>query len=1416
MIGEWENWLLEQVAEAGRLGRSRVRADERFTSYGLDSLAITAILTRAGQRVGRAVPATAAWRYPTVGELARYLAGPARSEAVDRARSTAPRPQREPIAVIGLAARLPGAATVDEFWELLCTGRDAVGATPVQRWDAMRWFHPDRDEPGKVATRHGGFLDEIAEFDPLFFGISPGEAAQIDPQQRLTLELAWEALDDAGVRPGGLRGQAVGVYTGAMWTDYAALLAADPALMTSYSATGMDTSIISARISYLLGLTGPSITVNTACSSSLVAIHQAIRALSSGDCDMAVAGGVSLMLTPPSTVAMSRFGAMSPDGRCKAFDSRANGYVRGEGAGLVVLAPLSRALAEGHRIYCTILGGAVNNDGFSNGLTAPNPAAQEAVLRAACADAGIAPGDVDFVETHGTGTELGDPIEASALGAVYGADRGGPLLLGAVKTNIGHLEAAAGVAGFIKTALALYHRTIPPNLHFERPNPHIDFETWRLAVPTSARAWPRRESGAAYAGVSGFGFGGTNCHVVLGEWKSDNSPLLVPHGAADPPVVLVFGGQGSQWPAMAAELMARPAFAVAVRRCDAAFAPYLGGSIAHALCRPAPLPDTTWVQAGVFTMQVALTNLWMSAGLQPAAVIGQSMGEIAAAHVSGALSVEDAALIVCTRTRLVGELAGPGAMAVVESGEPEVRSTITEAGASVAVVPAPDRCVISGTPDVVAACTAALAAAGISVRGIDVDYASHAPAMDPVLPRLRSELSRITPGPAGIPMWSTVTGDQLDASVLTADYWCRNLREPVSFADTVTAVARALGNPVLLDVNPHPITVRDVQACVPELSVLASLQRDRPAAAVLAATAAALREAGGGPSVVVGAQPEPPLTATSLLTVSARDPRALPESARRLASRLRDADAETFADICHTALRHRDHHDYRLAVVADDGAQATEALDAFAEGTPTPRLWQRRAAHPRPKIVFVFPGQGGQYASMGVRLYAHEPAFRRAAYTCAELLLAEGGPDLGPWLRGERPLDTEAMDTVQPALFTVSVALSALLRDWGVVPDDVIGHSMGEVAAAYVCGALTLPDAVRVICRRSAALADLSGAGSMMLVDLDEAQAAAAATDGVEIAAVNGPHTCVLAGPPEPMAALAARLEVQGVLVRSLQVNAAAHSRQVEPSLPGVRSGLRGLLPRAGHIPFLSTVTGRAHTGEDLDADYWVRNLRATVRFSAVVAAEIDRGPVCFVELGPHPVLTGAIEETATRDPRDRDVTAVGVLHRDRPDRESLLSALAALYTAGADLDLTRMPIPYGRQIGLPAYPWQRRRYWLTEDPGAGESDTDTTDLRSELDAADTNRGIALVYGYLADQLCSLLRARPGELRVDAPITTSGATSLTAMQLRNAVLRDLGAEVPVSAILEASCLSELTELVLHAFRDGASAEPTNPYTEITL
>ncbi|HET8660800.1 MAG TPA: beta-ketoacyl synthase N-terminal-like domain-containing protein, partial [Micromonosporaceae bacterium] len=529
---EIETWLREQLAAQLSLDAAELDIHERFSRYDLDSVRAASLITGLSQFLGRSLPATLVWDYPTIDALVRFL-----TEGDQAQPAVLPQPavhESEPIAVIGMACRFPGANSAEAFWRLLTSGVDAISEVPRERWDVEHFYSSSPSAPGKMSTRWGGFLDQVDEFDAEFFGVAPREAVQMDPQQRLVLELAWEALEDAGIAPKALRDSATGVFCGAMWQDYAQLFDDNPEGISQYTATGQDLSIISARVSHILGLQGPSVVVNTACSSSLVAVHLACQSLRTGDAVLALAGGVNLIIAPESTVAMSKFGAMAPDGRSKAFDARANGYVRGEGAGIVVLKPLSQALADGDPVYCVIRGSAVNNDGFSNGLTAPNPQAQVAMLRAAYQRAGVLPERVHYVEAHGTGTLLGDPIEANAIGSVLGADRAPerPLLIGSVKTNIGHLEAAAGIAGLIKTILAIKHQTVPANLHFDRPNPHVSFDAFRLHVPQAPQPWPFPEE-LPLAGVSAFGFGGTNCHVVLEGVRLQPAHLL-PLSAPDP------------------------------------------------------------------------------------------------------------------------------------------------------------------------------------------------------------------------------------------------------------------------------------------------------------------------------------------------------------------------------------------------------------------------------------------------------------------------------------------------------------------------------------------------------------------------------------------------------------------------------------------------------------------------------------------------------------------------------------------------------------------------------------------------------------------------------------------------------------------------------------------------------------------
>ncbi|MCA1186209.1 acyltransferase domain-containing protein [Saccharopolyspora sp. 6T] len=1418
-------WLIGWIARRTGGRESAVSADRRFQSHGLDSAALTEMVSEVGEWVGRDLRPTMAWRFPTPAEFAAALADP--GGAVD-ASAPAARPAKgdDAVAVVGMAGRFPGAPSVSMLWRMLLDGRSAVGEVPAERWDAEQWYDPDPGRAGHTSTRWGGFLNGgIADFDPAFFGLSPAEAAHMDPQQRLMLELSWESLEDAGIPPDGLRGSSTGVYAGVMWSEYAGMLASRPELMAPHSATGGDTSVVPARISYQLGLRGPSLAINTACSSSLVAVDLARRAVLSGECELALAGGVSLMCSPASTVAMSRFGAMAPDGRCKPFDAAADGYVRGEGGAVIVLKRLSRAVADGDRIYCTILGGAVNNDGFSNGLTAPSPQAQEQVIRAACADAHVDPSEVGFVETHGTGTELGDPIEAGALGAVYGAARDSgavPLVLGAVKSNVGHMEAAAGVTGLVKAALVLRHRTIPGNPNFRSPSPHIDFAGLALEVPARQQPWPGGAGGTVRAGVSAFGFGGTNCHLVLGsdpsppEWgrpvAEEELPDRMPTGAP----VFVYGGQGSHWPGMAAGLMSAPAFARAVRRCDRALEPHLGGSIARALTDLGSAPvDTAWIQAGIFTMQVALTELWAAEGVGPAAVVGQSMGEIAAAHVCGALSLEQCVAVLTTRAELLDSVAGRGSMVVVDLGAEELAPLIEQVrrDLAIAVRSNPRRTVVSGSHEGLEVLRGLLRDLDVRCQDVDVDYASHGPQMAAIVPELEAGLADLVPSPAHIPMWSTLSGEPVEGIELDGAYWAANLRQEVRFSPVLRALSEA-GNDLFVDVNPHPVVEQDVRACT-GATVLATCAREETASEVFARILVGARTAG---RTRWSADED-----ATVLVASGKGKQALDAAVAALAVRLRRGGSEAppaeLHDVAHTALVGRAQHEHRLALVASTPADAAQALEEHARGIPSPSLFTGRAR--RASTVFVFPGQGGQHPGMGTQLYQSEPVFRAAAHRCAGLVEAEGGVDLLPWLSGQHPLDVDAIEVVQPALFLISVSLAALWRSWGVHPDAVIGHSMGEVAAAHISGALTLPDAVRVICRRSAGLTSVSGAGSMLLAAVDEPRARellAEYPEELEIAAFNAPRVTVLTGTTSAVERVAAELTAHEVFNRVLAVDVASHSRQVEEVARRLDRGLAGITPRAADIPFFSTVTGREHPGAALGGAYWARNLRQPVRFVDALRHASAERPCRFIEMGPHPVLCPSVEAATAAS----GSTAIPSLHREAPERQALLAALAHAHTTGLELDPDLLPVPPGGITELPAYPWQRQRYWLGDDiiptPRGVDGDGEGESLVAALAAAPDAEALPLLEAHLASQLAALVGARADAVPTDQPLTALGLTSLTAMQWLNSIKDQLGVELPTSRLLRAEGLRPLAEEILLLLRvaDGGRPGSADSPVEVLL
>jgi acyl transferase domain-containing protein len=862
-----------------------------FRDLGLGSLAAVELRDLLATATGLTLPSSLLYDHPTPAAVLRAL-DTRRSPGAALARvPDLPSGTGEPIAIVGMGCRLPGGIdTPERLWDLLAAGGDAIGPFPDDRgWDLTGLFSDDPGRPGTSTTRAGGFLRGAGEFDAAFFGISPREATALDPQQRLLLETTWEALERAGIVPASLAGTATGVFVGATAQEYGPRLSDPAGGFDGHLLTGVTPSVASGRIAYTLGLSGPALTVDTACSSSLVAIHLAVRALRAGECGMALAGGAAVMATPGMFVEFSRQRGLAPDGRCKAFGAGADGTGWAEGAGMVVLQPLSSALAAGHPVLAVIRGSAVNSDGASNGLSAPSGPAQERVITAALADAGLRPSDVDVVEAHGTGTRLGDPIEAGALIATYGRDRATPVLLGSLKSNIGHTQAAAGVAGLIKLVLALGREELPRTLHADEPTPHVDWPD-SVALLTEPVPWPRDDARPRRAAVSSFGISGTNAHLVLDEppvvppapettgrdtvWlvsgrdenslraqadrlanaggsvhdvaaslattrtafrhraaitgedraellagvralaAGDAAPNLMRGAAVTGRVVMVFPGQGSQWPGMATDLIGTaPVFARRLAECEQALLPHLGWSPTAVLrgepgTPPADRVDV--VQPLLFAVMVSLAELWQSAGVVPDAVVGHSQGEIAAACVSGALSLDDAAAVVALRSRALRVLAGRGGMASLGVGADRARELVADLpGVEVAVLNGPHATVVAGEPEVLERLGASCGDARVRFRLLPVDYASHTAHVGELADELAALLAHVRPSAGAVPFYSATEGGRLDGAELDAAYWYRNLREPVRFGAAVDALL-ADGHRLFVEVSPHPVLVSTI------------------------------------------------------------------------------------------------------------------------------------------------------------------------------------------------------------------------------------------------------------------------------------------------------------------------------------------------------------------------------------------------------------------------------------------------------------------------------------------------------------------------------------------------------------------------------------------------------------------------------
>ena len=932
-------------------------ADTGFFDLGMDSLMAVELRGRLNRALAGVVtlPGSVAFDYPNATRLARHLADRIgvlpEVPGLPAARPTA-RLEADPedgIDVVGMACRFPGAEDLDAFRDLLMAGRSGVREVPAERRpvaaEAETAVHP--------ACRWGAFVDGIDRFDASFFRIAPIEAKLLDPQQRMLLETSWLALEDAGIDPSGIRGSRTGVYAGICGFDYHELISETAEAPHLYSITGGAHSTASGRIAFALGLEGPAMTIDTACSSSLVALHLAATALRRGEADLALAGGANTLLSAAVTEAFAEGGMLAPDGRCKTFDAAADGFVRGEGCGVVVLKRLAEARADGNRVWAVIRGTAVNQDGASAGLTAPNGPSQERVISAALEQAGISPADVDYLEAHGTGTELGDPIEIGAASAVYGPGRSAdrPLVVGSVKTNIGHLEAAAGVAGLIKTVLAMASGTIPRHLNFSHPNPHVDWAGLPVRVAAEAQAWPDTGRRAPLAAISSFGLSGTNSHVIVeggkaGEERGEagagevvGSALAVPLPDRTPPagaerrerllplsgrtaaalgaqanryaawlqaadaeglderladmawtaaigrqhfdfragvvfadaaelaaglvalaagrrqgrtgmrtrIGFLFTGQGSQWRGMGRALYdCEPVVRDVLDRCEAAVREMRGESLLEAMFESTALDDTRWTQPALYALECALAAQWAALGVTPAALLGHSVGELSAAHVAGAFSLEEGLRFATRRGDLMASLPGTGAMAAVFAPREEVAEA---AGDDVSI--AADNgthLVVSGPAAAVSDLCGKLAAARRRTEPLRTSHAFHSALMEPALDELERIAGEMSVTAPTVPLVGNVSGREL-AAAPDSGYWRRRAREEVAFAAGVSRMA-ALGIDCLIEIGPHPVLGPLALASWPGTGdpppVVASLERPsaKEAARGFAVAAAAAWEAG--------------------------------------------------------------------------------------------------------------------------------------------------------------------------------------------------------------------------------------------------------------------------------------------------------------------------------------------------------------------------------------------------------------------------------------------------------------------------------------------------------------------------------------------------------------------------------------------
>lgn len=1102
-----QKWFREYVSTHIECHPNEVSLDVPIRDLGLKSIDVLAIPGDLGDRFGFCIPDLAVWDNPSANDLIDSLLNQRSADSLRESHGHADRNTQgrgsinEPVAVIGVGCRFPGDIDGPErLWDFLTEKKCAITAYPDRGFTNAGTF-----------AESGGFLKDVAGFDNRFFDIPPDEALRMDPQQRLLLEVSWEALEHAGIIPESLRLSRTGVFVGVSSTDYVRLVSASAQQKsTIWDNTGGSSSIIANRISYFLDIQGPPIVIDTACSSSLVAVHLACRSLSTWDCDIALVGGTNVLISPEPWGGFREAGILSQTGCCHAFDKSADGMVRGEGCGVIVLQRLSDARLEGRRILAILTGSAVNQDGKSNGIMAPNPSAQIGVLENACKSARVDPLEIGYVEAHGTGTSLGDRIEAHALGMVFGRKRpgSGPLMIGSIKPNIGHLEGAAGIAGLIKAVLMVERGSLLPSGGFTEPNPAIPFTELGLRVVDELQEWPVVAGRPRRAGVSSFGFGGTNAHVIVEEAGSVGADTV--SGRAD------VGGSG-------------------------------GGVVA-------------WVISG-------------------------------------------------------------------------------------------------------------------------------------------------------------------------------------KTASALAAQAGRLGRYV----------------------------RARPALDVV--------------------------------------------------------------DVGYSLVSTRSVFDHRAVVVGQTRDELLAGLAGVAAGRPEAGV-VCGVGKPAGKTAFVFAGQGSQWLGMGSELYAAYPVFAEALDAVVDELDRHLRYPLRDVIWGHDQDLLNTTEFAQPALFAVEVALYRLLMSWGVRPGLVLGHSVGELAAAHVAGALCLPDAAMLVAARGRLMQALPAGGAMFAVQAREDEVAPMLGHDVSIAAVNGPASVVISGAHDAVSAIADRLRGQGRRVHRLAVSHAFHSALMEPMIAEFTAVAAELSVGLPTIPVISNVTGQLVADDFASADYWARHIRAVVRFGDSVRSAHCAGASRFIEVGPGGGLTSLIEASLA----DAQIVSVPTLRKDRPEPVSVMTAAAQGFVSGMGLDWASVFSGYRpKRVELPTYAFQHQKFWLApapsvSDPTAagqiGASDGGAELLASSGFAArlagrSADEQLAAAIEVVCEHAAAVL-GRDGAAGLDAgqAFADSGFNSLSAVELRNRLTAVTAVTLPATAIFDHPTPTELAQYLItqidgHGSSAAAAANPAERIDALT-